>query len=165
MNIYVMRHGIASEPTDPSLEGDRQRPLTDDGRKKIEQIAGKLKKLGVMPDLILSSPYMRAEQTAFILAKEFGLIQNLKYSDLLVPDGESEAIISEIVAKYMVDDLFIVGHEPCLGLLISGLVVGNPILAINIKKGGVCCLLADNLRLDRSAAIEWLITPSFLLRV
>jgi phosphohistidine phosphatase len=165
MRIYLIRHGIACEPNDPSLEGDRQRPLTTGGREKIEQIAGRLKKLGVKPDLILSSPYLRAEQTAVILANEFGLIQNLKYSDLLVPGGEPEAIISEIVANYMVDDLFIVGHEPCLGLLISGLVAGNSVLAINIKKGGVCCLLAEDLRHDLSAALEWLLTPNILLRV
>jgi phosphohistidine phosphatase len=164
MKIYLMRHGIASEPDVQSIESDSQRSLTTQGRNKIEQIAGKLKNMGIKPDLFLSSPYVRAEQTAAILAKEFDNIQQLKLFDLLVPTGDADAIITEVVAKYMVDELFIVGHEPCLGQLISVLTIGNPGLAINIKKGGVCGLSADDLRLDRRAALEWLLTPNMMLR-
>lgn len=165
MKIYLMRHGIASEPDGQSIEGDRQRSLTTEGRNKIEQIAGKLKKMGIKPDLFLSSPYVRAEQTASILAKEFDCMRHLMFSDLLAPDGETEAIISEVVAKYMRDELYIVGHEPCLGLLISVLTTASHDLAINIKKGSVCCLSTEDLRLERRAALDWLLPPNVLLRV
>ena len=146
-----------------SYEDDRQRPLTGEGRDKIKQIGGNLKKMGVKPDLILSSPYVRAEQTAAILAKVFDSIQHLKFSDLLVPTGDANAIISEIIAKYLVDELLIVGHEPCLGLLVSLLIASNG-PAINIKKGGVCCLSADDLSFIRRAILEWLLTPNIILR-
>ena len=165
MKIYLMRHGIASEPDGPGFEDDRQRPLTARGRDIINKIARALKKLDVKPELILSSPYVRAEQTAAILAKEFDRQQHLIFSDLLVPTGEADAIISAIVKNYMADELLIVSHVPCLNLLVSFLAAADLDLAINIKKGGVCCLLADDLRLDRRASLEWLLTPKFLLKV
>ncbi|HEX7621866.1 MAG TPA: phosphohistidine phosphatase SixA [Anaerolineales bacterium] len=164
MMIYLMRHGIAREPDGQSFEDDRQRPLTTEGSDKIEQIAGRLKKLAVKPDLILSSPYVRAEQTASILAKEFDLQQHLMFSDLLLPAGTADSIVSAIVENYLADELLIVGHEPCLGLLISLLAAANLDLAINIKKGGVCCLSTDDLRVERRATLEWLLTPKILLK-
>lgn len=165
MKIYLMRHGIASEPDGPSVDADSQRPLTVEGRDKISKIARALKELDIKPNLILSSPFIRAEQTATILAKEFDIKENLKFSDLLVPTGKAEAIISEIAEKYMVDELVIVGHEPCLSLLISTLAALSPGLDINIKKGGVCCLSVNDLRTSRCATLEWLLTPKILLKV
>ena len=165
MKIYLMRHGIASEPDGPGFEDDSQRPLSARGRDIINKIARTLKKLDVKPELILSSPYVRAEQTAAILAKEFDLQQHLMFSELLVPAGNADAIIHAIVENYMADELLIVSHLPCLSLLVSLLTAADLDLAINIKKGGVCCLLADDLRLERCAALEWLLTPKILLKV
>ena len=165
MKIYLMRHGVAREPASADFEADSQRPLTAEGRDAITRIAHALKKLDVRPDLILSSPYVRAEQTAAILAKEFDLLKHLILSELLVPEGKVEDIIGTIVVNYMADEILIVGHEPCLSLLASLLAASNFDLAINIRKGGVCCLSADDLRLDPHAVLEWLITPKIILKV
>ena len=165
MKIYLMRHGIAREPNGPSLKADNQRPLTPKGREKIGKIAHALKMLGIKPDLILSSPYARAKETATLLAQEFDCKKNLKFSDLLVPEGNAEEIISAIVENYKAEELLIVGHEPCLSLLVSALAVFSLDLSIHIKKGGVCCLSADALRIERRATLEWLFTPKILLKV
>ena len=69
-----------------------------------------------------------------------------------------------IVENYLVDELVIVGHEPCLGLLASLLAASDFNLAINLRKGGVCCLLADDLRLEPRGALEWLLTPKIILK-
>ncbi len=164
MKIYLIRHGIAEELDGPGVEVDSQRTLTAQGRDKINKIARALKTLDIKPDLILSSPYVRAEQTAAILAKEFDIKEKLKFSDLLFPDGKAEAIISEIAENYMTDELVIVGHEPCLSSLISTLTAGHPDLAVNIKKGGVCCLLVNDFRTEPRATLEWLVTPKNLLK-
>jgi phosphohistidine phosphatase len=164
MKIYFIRHGIASAPEGLDVEGDSQRPLTAEGRDKIGKIARALKQLDIKPDLILSSPYVRAEQTAGILAKEYDGKPLLKFSNQLTPDGESDAIISEIVENYMVDELFIVGHEPCLSLLIGTLLAADSDLTINLKKGGVCCLSVNDLHVEPRATIEWLVTPKILLK-
>jgi len=165
MKIFLMRHGIASEPGGSRFEVDARRQLTDAGREKIHKIAHALKELEIKPDLILSSPFVRAEQTAAILAREYDMEERLKFSDLLVPAGKAEAILDEITEKYMVEELLLVSHEPCLSLLISALAAGGPDLSITLKKGGVCCLSANDLRIERRATIEWLITPGISLKV
>lgn len=162
MKMYLIRHSDAVEQDTPGYEDDRLRPLTEKGCDKTKRIASALKGLGVKPDLIVSSPYVRAKQTAEILAKKLKYKQELAFNDLLVPMGNVENIIGEINEKYSVDELVIVGHEPCYSMLIGTLIAGNPDLAINIKNGGVCCLSANDLRTERKAVLEWLITPKML---
>jgi len=79
-----------------------------------------------------------------------------------VPMGNPDDIIGEINGKYSVDELVLVGHEPCLSNLVSPLVAGKPDLAIDIKKGGVCCLAFTDLHIERKAILEWLLTPKIL---
>ena len=162
MKIYLIRHSNAVDPGTPGYEDDSLRPLTEKGRDKMKGIASALKKLDVKPDLIVSSPYVRARQTAEILAKVLKYKKELTFSDALVPMGNADNIIGEINEKYSADELVLVGHEPCFSTLISTLTSGNPDLAINIKNGGVCCLSSDDLHTERKAVLEWLLTPKIL---
>ena len=162
MKIYLIRHSNAVDPGTPGYEDDSLRPLTEKGRDKMKDIAFALKELDVRPDLIVSSPYIRAQQTAEILAKVLKYKQELAFSDALVPMGNADNIIGEINEKYSVDELVLVGHEPCLSVLIGTLTAGNPELAINLKNGGVCCLSSDDLHTERKAVLEWLLTPKIL---
>ena len=166
MKIYLVRHGIAYEPGEPGYEDDTQRPLTDKGREKMNKVARVLKRLNVKPDAIVSSPYLRARQTAEIFAKELKYKKNkIEFSERLLPTSKPEPMIAEIIEKYIVEELVIVGHEPCLGLLISALAAGDPDLAINVKYGSVCCLSVDDFRIERRAALEWLLTPKISTKV
>ncbi len=165
MKIYLIRHSNAVEPGTPGYEDDSLRPLTEKGRDKMKDIASALKELDVKPDLIVSSPYVRAQQTAEILAKVLKYKQELAFSDALVPMGNADNIIGEINEKYSVDELVLVGHEPCLSVLIGTLIAGNPELAINIKNGGVCCLSSDDLHTERKAVLEWVLTPKLLTKL
>ena len=162
MKIYLIRHSNAVDPGTPGYEDDSLRPLTEQGRDKMKDIASALKELDVKPDLIVSSPYIRAQQTAEILAKVLKYKQELTFSDALVPMGNADNIIGEINEKYSVDELVLVGHEPCLSVLIGTLIAGNPELTINLKNGGVCCLSSDDLHTERKAVLEWLLTPKIL---
>ena len=166
MNIYLIRHGIAYEPGEPGYEDDTQRPLTDKGRDKMEKITHILKRLNVKPDVILASPYLRARQTAEIIAKGLKYKKDkIEFSERLLPTGKPVSIVAEIIEKYIVDELIIVGHEPCLGLLISALVAGDSDLAVNVKYGSVCCLSADDFRIERRATLEWLLTPKISTKI
>ena len=162
MKIYLIRHSNAVDPGTPGYEDDSLRPLTEKGRDKMKDIASALKELDVKPNLIVSSPYVRAQQTAEILAKVLKYKQELAFSEALVPMGNADNIIGEINEKYSVDELVLVGHEPCLSVLIGTLIAGNPELTINLKNGGVCCLSSDDLHTERTAVLEWLLTPKIL---
>jgi phosphohistidine phosphatase len=162
MKIYLIRHSNAVDPGTPGYEDDSQRPLTEKGRDKMNKIACALKKMNIKPDLIVSSPYVRARQTAEILARGLKYKRSLSFSEALTPMGDANEIIGEINEKYDVDELVFVSHEPCLSNLIGTLAAGNPDTAINIKNGGVCCLSADDLHVERTAVLEWLLTPKLL---
>jgi len=113
--------------------------------------------------VILSSPYVRARDTAKILAGEFEMKNKIAFSDNLIPPGNFENLISEIHEKYDVNNLALVGHEPMLSSLISWLATGNTDMRITLKKGGIAYLSADNLYQDGRATLEWLLTPAVLV--
>lgn len=165
MKLYLVRHAIAESIGTPGYEDDSLRPLTDKGREKMKKIACALVELGVTPNLIVSSPYVRASQTASILAKELKYKEELAYSDFLVPMGKPSDMIGEINEKYSVDELMLVGHEPNLSSLAGFLLTGATDISINLKKGSVCCLSVDDLHYDHKAVLEWLVTPKISIKV
>ncbi len=166
MNLYIIRHAIAVDEALSDYELDRERPLTDKGRKKMRQIARALRNLGVEFDVILSSPYLRACQTAEILGDVFKMKKMIVMTDHLVPMADPELLIGEINENYPVDSIAVVGHEPYLSALIGLLVADNTKLEITLKKGGVCYLAADDLHhLDHRATLEWLLTPGILMEI
>ncbi len=168
MILYIVRHAIA-EVRDPSNseEQDSQRPLTDAGRKKFRQIARALGSLGTQIDLILTSPYLRAADTAGILHKRLDLTKDqLITVDDLAPGGDAERLMTDIREKYgTLGNIALVGHEPGLSRLISVLLSGDPTLAITLKKGGVCCLSTDKPEYGRCATLEWLLAPAQLTEI
>ena len=165
MNLYIIRHAIAVERGTPEYENDSQRPLTEKGKKKMRQIAIGLRALGVDFDLILSSPYIRAKETAEILADVFKTKADVAFSENLIPTGDPDLLIAEINEKYNANSVALVGHEPYLTHLISLLVSDNASLDMTLKKGGVCRLSANDLHHSRKTTLEWLLTPGILVEI
>jgi phosphohistidine phosphatase len=165
MNLYVIRHAIAVDEGTPEYAQDSERPLTDKGKKKMRQIAKGLRALGVEFDLILSSPYVRAKETAEILADVFKVKADIALSDNLIPMGDPDLLIAEMNEKYSANSIVLVGHEPQLTAFVSLLVAENANVDITLKKGGVCRLSADDLHHTRKAALEWLLTPGILVEI
>jgi phosphohistidine phosphatase len=165
MNLYIIRHAIAVDEGTTEYEDDSQRPLTDKGKKKMRQIAKGLRVLGVGFDMILSSPYVRAKETAEILADVFKMKKSVEVSENLVPMGDPDLLIAELNEKYSVDSIALVGHEPELSHLIGLLVSENVSMDMALKKGGVCSLSTDDLHHARKAKLEWLLTPGILVEL
>jgi phosphohistidine phosphatase len=158
MNLYLMRHAIAVE-ADENTE-DSQRPLTEKGRKRLGKIARNLAKLDLTFDLILTSPYLRARQTADMVADTLNI--KPKYvveSENLTPLGFADKLVEEILAHEPVEFLLIVGHEPFLSQLIGILVADDAGLCIEMKQAGLCRLSTERLIYGRCATLEWLMTP------
>ena len=160
MNLFILRHGLAVQRGTPGCEKDRDRPLTPKGRRRLRQIAKAMKKLDLSFDLVLSSPYARARQTADIVAATFNARRKLKLADYLTPDGNPQALIEFLKnLQPAPENVLLVGHEPYLSQLISTLVAGNSGLPVILKKGGLCKLAVESLKYGRCAALEWLLTP------
>jgi phosphohistidine phosphatase len=160
MNLYILRHGIAVDPGTPGLGNDSERPLTPEGKRKLRQIATAMEALELSFDLILSSPYVRAEQTAGVVAEALKLRKTVEFSDTLTPGGSMRGLVAAINdLRPTPEEVLLVGHEPFLSELISLLVSGGAGLSVVIKKGGLCKLAAETLRCGRCATLEWLLTP------
>jgi len=163
MNLYILRHAIAADK-DSFDQPDSERPLTKEGSEKMRRIAKELKKLKIEFDIILSSPFRRAKETAGIMAEEFHCEEILKFSPHLKVGGDPGELIREINSSYKKSDsILLVGHEPYLSGLISTLVSGKKDLAITMKKGGICKLSFGSLTYGRCATLEWLMAPAQIL--
>jgi phosphohistidine phosphatase len=160
VNLYILRHGIAAERGTPGFKTDADRPLTPKGRRQLRQIAAAMQNLELHFDLIVSSPFLRARQTAEIVARTLKLKKRLASSDELTPDGDSKALIRQLNEPGPApDNVLLVGHEPNLSRLVALLISGEPATTIDLKKGGLCRLETDALRAGRCAALSWLLTP------
>jgi len=160
MKIHILRHGIAVEPGAPGCENDAERPLIPKGKRQLRRTAAAMKKMGLRFDLILSSPYLRAKQTAEIVADSLKSKKRLKISDALASDGSPKDLIRQLnELKPAPENVLLVGHEPYLGCLVSLLTTGRTDLMMDFKKGGLCQLEAEKLSHDRCATLVWLLTP------
>ena len=160
MNLYVLRHAIAVEPGTAGFE-DAQRELTSEGAAKMTRIARGMLTLDLQFDLILASPYIRARQTADIVAEAFNARDKLRFTENLTPSGDGEQVILEINKRHRKNEnILMVGHEPLLSSLIAILISGDPTLSIVLKKGGLCRLVTTTLVYGRCASLEWLLFPS-----
>ena len=165
MNLYIVRHAIAIERGTPDYKDDSQRPLTDSGSKKMKKIARGLEGLGVQLDVILTSPYIRARDTAKILADRYDMTDRIYFSENLISPGNFEALVFEIHEKYDLANVALVGHEPMLSSLISWLITGDADARITLKKGGVAYLSSDSIYQDGRATLEWLLTPALMIEL
>src|ERR1044071_9654383 len=150
MKLYVFRHAIAVERgTDPGLR-DSDRMLTREGIRKLKLVIAAIKQLEISFDLILSSPYLRALQTAKLTAKSLGAKKKLETTEALKPESSFRELIEEL-QKRKCSNVVIVGHEPHLSGSISFLLTCRQGMSINFKKAGLCLLSIDALRYGRWA--------------
>jgi phosphohistidine phosphatase len=149
--ILLIRHGIALDREKAMQQKitDRERDLTDDGARKTRQAFDGLTKLIESIDLILTSPYNRAAQTATILAKRFpgAKVQN---ESILQPGGDPTAIADWLGTKAGPNIIALVGHEPGLSQLASVLLLKQPASFIRLKKAGVIIITraADHYQME-----------------
>jgi phosphohistidine phosphatase len=160
MNLYILRHGLAVEQGTAGYANDADRPLTSKGERKLCLIAEAMEELELSFDLILSSPYKRARQTAEIVAEVLKASKKVEFSPTLEPGGSSKELIELLKSiKPLPEEVMLVGHEPYLSSLISLLISGESGLQVEMRKGGLCKLSVESLKHGRCATLEWLLTP------
>ena len=161
MDLYILRHGKA-EPYGQGFSSDHLRPLTSKGRKRTKRSVNGMKAADVNVDLIVSSPILRARQTAEIVHKGLDLAEPIEFSDTLA-SGSGREIMSAVQAYTSYNCVMLVGHEPALSELISTMASGTYHTALNLKPGGLCKLNVTAVRPGQCASIEWFVTPKQLV--
>ena len=163
MQIYVVRHGIAIEREDPKCPPDPERYLTEEGIEKTKRVAAAIAGLSETPDLLLSSPYVRATQTAEIFADALDYPQQkIQRTDLLLPGAEPSLLFRELAKDKNSSAIFLFGHAPQLDDVIAT-ALGSKHHVTSLKKAGVALIELKRVS-PPSGQLVWLATPKILRR-
>ncbi|MFM8532987.1 MAG: phosphohistidine phosphatase SixA [Acidimicrobiia bacterium] len=160
IELYLVRHAIAAE-RGPKYPDDRLRPLTPAGAKKFAQSVPGLLELGVSVDFVLTSPLVRARETAQILAAGLTPTPALTECEALAPGGRHQVIVDAIKTHSKRHRrLALVGHEPDLGELAARLLGARGM--VEFKKGAVCLIEVDGATPGGPGTLRWMLPPKAL---
>jgi phosphohistidine phosphatase len=166
MRLYIVRHAIAAPHGTPGVP-ENDRPLTEEGIKKMREAAAGLRSLEYIPELILSSPLPRARQTAEILLDAFGHNRTgLEILEALAPFGSRKELYKAIASyEKKLKSLMIVGHQPSLGEIAGEIAWGSPEHFLDFKKGGACAIELEHAGVPLSGSLISFLTPSILRKI
>lgn len=161
MQLYIVRHGIAIDREDPQCPPDPERFLTEEGIEKTKQVAKGVAEVAAVPDLMLSSPYVRALQTAELFAKALEYPkEKIRKTDFLLPGAESLQLFRELSRDKDSSVVFVFGHAPHLDDLLATALNSKHHIT-SLKKAGVALLELKRL-VPPGGELIWLSTPKIL---
>ena len=155
MTIYLLRHGIA-EPAGAG-SSDAVRALTDEGRKKLRALLKLARGAGVKPERILTSPLVRAVQTAELAGETLGCQARPMRTEVLA-GGSPEDVWSEIRVHKDAGSLLLAGHEPQFSQLAAYLLAA-PELVVDFKKGALIAIEMEQFGPLPHGALRWMLVP------
>lgn len=136
MNLWLLRHGEA----EAYQRHDADRQLTDLGRQQVLQAAEFLRDIPF--DRVLSSPYVRARQTAELLCNTLQRQGNIEIVPWLTPEDDVREVVRKLDG-YPADNVLLVAHQPLLGTLASWLVDADRLHGVPMDTASVACLEGD----------------------
>jgi phosphohistidine phosphatase len=165
VKLLVVRHAPAGDKIEFAASGrpDAERPLTDEGRRKMRAAAAGLRRLVERLDAIASSPLARAAQTAQILASGYdgAAVETVA---ALAPGSPPSALVPWLERQSAASTVAVVGHEPHLSQLVSWLLAGSPRALLEMSKGGACLLELERPG-RRGGTLCWLVEARTLRRL
>lgn len=167
MLIYLLRHGPAGERDPARYPNDDLRPLTADGRRRTESVARGIATLGLKIDHVLSSPLVRARQTAEVVTQRLKFAERLVVeSPSLSPDRSVAVVLGELTKLDVDASVLLVGHEPHLSQLLSLLIAGSAdAVQTDFKKAGLACVECDDAVAAGCGVLQFLLKPSQLVQM
>lgn len=159
MELYLLRHGIAEDQR--AGESDSSRPLTSEGQKKLASVLRRAYESGAAPTLILSSPYLRAVQTARAAADIFHYQGEIIQTKCLTPDGTPQNVWNEIREHRSEPAILLAGHEPLLSQLVA-YVLASLTLRVEMKKATLVRIDLDGARSQPHGILRWMLTPALV---
>jgi phosphohistidine phosphatase len=164
MNLYLMRHGIAVAQDEPGITSDSERPLSPKGIKRLRRSAKGLARLNIPFSAMLTSPVLRARQTADIVAQTLGLESKLEEISGLAPESSVDHLMLGLARFHGREDILLVGHEPLLGDAASFLLLNKAKASLNVRfrKGGLCCIEVEELPPKEPGVLQWHLTAKQL---
>ncbi len=164
MILYVVRHAIAV-PREQERFADSERPLTSKGLARMRKAAAGMKRIGVAPAVVLSSPWVRARQTAEILVEALDPRPELELTGLLAPPADRSLLYDRLRDAARVKRIMLVGHQPSLGEIAGEIAWGSPERFVYLKKGSLCVLEVQRLVPPPQGRMVSLIPPAVLRKI
>jgi len=161
LSLYLVRHGIAAERGE-AYPNDDVRPLTPDGMAKFRKAVRGLARFDVSIDIVLTSPLLRARQTAEILAKGLGNAAVVD-ADALRPGARFDRLVRAVTDSSGNTAIALVGHEPDIGQAAGRLVGRSGPLAFN--KGAICRIDLETWPMDQPGRLRWFVTQRMLRKM
>ena len=157
MLLYLLRHGIAEDHAPSGSDADRA--LTAEGRRKLALVLERAAAGGVRPDAILTSPYVRAVQTAQAAADALNPKKELVKVTALTPEGTPEGVWDALRDYREMEQVLMAGHEPLLSQL-TGFLLNCPALQVEMKKAAMVALELNAWRGHPHGVLRWMLTPA-----
>jgi len=157
MEIYLLRHAIAEDARQGQRDSDRA--LTDAGREKLRRVLKRARAAGLNPDLILSSPYRRALETAAAAAAAFGYEGKVVITQALIPNASPQGVWEEIRRHREEAAILLAGHEPQMSAL-AAFLLNSPALVLEMKKAGLIRMDCDQFGPQPRCVLKWMLTPA-----
>ena len=159
MDVFFLRHGEAGARVSVPTK-DSGRPLTQSGRKEIEEIAESMHdRLGLKFDKIATSPLTRALQTAEVVDRAYARSSRLEKWEELSPEGSRSKLLERLSKLRRDSNILLVGHEPYLSTLMGEIIAGGGSAKISLKKGGLARVRISSLSPRATGELRWLLTP------
>ncbi len=162
VKLYLVRHAIAAQRGD-EWSDDAKRPLTSAGRARFRETAEGLARLGVRVEVILTSPLVRARETADIVCAVMPHRPPIVETPWLAPGVPISAAIDALGAHDNAESMVVVGHEPGIGEMAARLIGARTPVAF--KKGAVCRIDFESAPAAASGQLRWFITPKIARRL
>jgi phosphohistidine phosphatase len=153
MEIYVLRHGEAEEKESGQTDADRK--LTPKGKQDLKAVLKLARKADTAPNVILTSPLRRAQETAAIAAEVLGC-KNVFETLNLLPGASPELVWKEIGTDYKVEEILLAGHLPHLGSLIGLLLEAS--VMVDVKKSSLVRIATQGRLGPPRGVLKWMIT-------
>ena len=163
MRVIIFRHGPAGERDVERWPDDDLRPLTARGEERTQAAARGIVRIEPELRLVVTSPLVRAEQTAQILVHAADG-PRCEVLDALRPEGPHRTIVKFLASRPDDDVVALIGHEPDLGKLAGMLVFGAPV-AMPLKKAGVCVIEFEGEAKPGAGRVSWMLPPRLLRRM
>jgi len=163
--LYIMRHGLAAARGGAGFADDAQRPLLPEGKEKMSEIAEGLKRAGLEFDWVVSSPLVRAIETAKIIAESLGSTGAVDVCDAMRPGGSPEEVIAFLAKRPGRTRVLMVGHEPDLSELAGRLIGAGSHTHLAFRKGGCCLISFEEFPPRGPGRLEWWLTPRLMRKL
>jgi phosphohistidine phosphatase len=160
--LFLIRHGVAEERGD-AWPDDAKRPLSEDGIERFQKSARGLARLDVWIDVVLTSPLVRARQTAEIVASAFDPRPSIITIESLAPGGSYASLVADLEKHGRKTRIALVGHEPGIGGLGARLIGSRH--SFEFKKGAVCRIDVDEIPPVGPGDLRWFLTPKVMASI